>query len=153
MPEKSHVVGAATERPQPKDRSFLCDDELRNVNHEGRPGFLVRVLLPSYRSLPLSCIEKIELSIDGAPVDPKSITFVLNGYSHKLDELGQLSKIFWFILDYADLFVERDEPLSAGEHVIAGTMVIVEPYMTVGRFPFFYSSQKRLSVATDLQEM
>jgi hypothetical protein len=151
MVVKNHVIGA--QKPQPKDRSFICDDELRNVKHEGRPGFFVRVRLPSYRSLPLSCIEKIELSIDGAPVAPKDITFVLNGYSHKLEELGGLSKIFWFILDYADLFVETQTSLSAGEHQVEGTMVIVEPYMTVGRFPFFYSAQKRLPLATDFQEM
>ena len=150
MLNKSHVIGGGAQKPQPKDRSFICDEEIRNINYEGRPGILVRIRLPSYRALPLSCIEKIELSIDEAPVDPQDITFLLNGYSHKLDELGRLSKIFWWILDYADLFVERHTPLSAGEHRVVGAMVTVEPYMTVGRFPFFYQSEKRLSVAADL---
>lgn len=152
MPTKSRKVGAVTkktEQPRNIDRSFIRDEEIRNIKHEGRSGFLIRVRLPSYRSLPLSCIEKIDINIDGASINSRDITFILNGYSHKLEELGQLSRIFWFILDYAELFVEWKEPLSAGEHVVSGTMVIVEPYMTVGRFPFFYSAQKRLSVATD----
>jgi len=150
MPNSSHVIGGGVNKPQPKDRSFICDDEIRNVKYQGKPGFLIRVLLPSYRALPLSCIENIELAIDGAPVDPKDITFILNGSSHKLNELGGLSKSFWWILDYADLFIEGHAPLSLGEHLVAGTMVTVEPYMTVGRFPFFYPAQKRLSVAADL---
>ncbi len=150
MPEKSHVIGGGANKPQPKDRSFICDDEIRNTTYQGRSGVLIRILLPSYRALPLSCIESFELTIDGAPVERKDIMFILNGYSHRLDELGGLSKVFWWILDYADLFIERPESLSAGEHVVAGTLKIVEPYMTVGRFPFFYTAEKRLSVAADL---
>jgi len=150
-PAESSVPETGPEKAvrKAKDRSFICDDEIRNVTRDGVAGFLVRIRLSSYRSLPLSCIEKIELSVDGVSIDPRSITFILNGYSHQLDELGGLSKIFWWILDYADLFIESQEPLSAGEHIVKGTMVTVEPYMTVGRFPFFYHAEKRLSVATD----
>ena len=143
-------AGAERERPKAKDRSFISDEEIRNVVLDGKPGFLVRVRLPSYRSLPLSCIDTIELSVDGVAIDPQQITFLLNGYSHKLDELGGLSKIFWWILDYGDLFVASQAPLGPGEHLVKGTMVTVEPYMTVGRFPLFYHAEKRLSVATDL---
>jgi hypothetical protein len=138
------------ERPKIKERSFITEAEIRNGKFEGMSGFFIRILLPSYRSLPLSCIGKIELSIDGTPVDPGDIVFILNGYSHKVSELGQLSKIFWFILDYADLFIPGKEPLSQGDHLVKGTMVTVEPYMTVGRFPFFYTSEKRLSVETGI---
>ena len=131
-------------------RSFICDEELTVSTHDGEPGFLVRILLPSYRSLPLSCLERIELSVDGAPVDPKDITFILNGYSHKMDEMCGLSKLFWFILDKADLFIKRKKPLGSGKHELEGTMVMVEPYMTVGRFALFYTAKRQLSIATDL---
>ncbi len=134
---------------QERDRAFLCSEELRNGEHQGKQGFFVRVRLTSYRSLPLSCLEKIELSIDGKPVDPDCITFLLNGYSHHLGEFAHLSRVWWFILDTADLFVESQEPLAAGEHLVEGTLVTVEPYVTGGRFTFFYPSKKTLSVATD----
>jgi hypothetical protein len=135
-----------------KDRSFISDEEIRNVIHNGKPGYKIRVRLTSYRSLPLSCIEKIELSLDGKAIPPEDITFILNGYSHKLDELSQLSHIWWFILDYADLFVESQQVLPAGAHLVDGLLVTVEPYVTGGRFSFFYPSQKQLSVAADLWE-
>jgi hypothetical protein len=131
-------------------RSFICGDDLRVGTHAGESGFLVRILLPSYRSLPLSCLERIDLSVDGAVVDRQDITLILNGYSHKLDEMSGLSKLFWFILDKADLFIARKEPLGPGKHELEGTMVMVEPYMTVGRFALFYTAKRQLSVATDL---
>lgn len=133
-----------------KDRSFIVDEEIRNGNHQGKAGYFVPVRLTSYRSLPLSCIEKIELSMDGKPISGEKITFVLNGYSHSLDEFSSLSHIWWFILDYADLFVESSSPLNDGEHQVDGLLVTVEPYVTGGRFSFFYPSNKRLSVATEL---
>lgn len=133
-----------------RGRSFIGNEAIRNVVHEGKSGYLVRVSLTSYRSLPLSCIEKIELSIDGKAIDPADMRFVLNGYSHTLDELGGLRHIWWFILDDADLFVASPQPLPAGEHVVDGLLVTVEPYVTSGRFSFFNFSTKRLPVATDL---
>lgn len=131
-------------------RSFICEEDLRIGTHAGEPGFLVRILLPSYRSLPLSCLEGIELRVDGVAVDPKDITLLLNGYSHKLDEMGSLSKNFWFILDKADLFIKRKEPLGSGRHELEGTMLLVEPYPTVGRLALQHTAKRQLSVATDL---
>jgi hypothetical protein len=147
MLREGHVVGGGAQRPKPRDRSLLCEEQIRSAVHEGKAGILFRVRLPSYRSLPLSCIESIEISIDGEPVDPGVMWLILNGYSHTLRELAGLSKVFWFILDYADLFVERRVPLGPGEHLVDAVMVTVEPYMTGGRFPLYYTSQRRLSMA------
>ncbi len=138
------------EAPSLGGRNFLADYEIRNVTHAGKNGYLVRVCLTSYRSLPLSCLEKIELKVDGQAIDPGRMRFVLNGYSHKLEELAHLSHIFWFILDYADLFVESEARLSPGEHLVESLLVTVEPYMTGGRYSLFNPSTKRLAVADDL---
>jgi hypothetical protein len=94
--------------------------------------------------LPLSCIEGIRLKVDGKEFDPKDMVLTLNNYSHKLDELPNLSRVWWFILDYADLFVPSDTALSTSEHEVEGTLITVEPYMTAGRFSFYSTSRKRL---------
>lgn len=130
-------------------RSFIADDEIQPAVRDGQTGYLIRVRLMSYRSLPLSCIEDIQLTVDGAPVARDRITFLLNGYGHALDELGTLSRLFWFILDAADLFVASDVPLAPGEHTVEGTLVTVEPYVTGGRFSFYYPSSKRLCLAAE----
>jgi hypothetical protein len=127
-----------------KDRAFLADEPLQNVERSDRKGFQLKVRLTSYRSLPLSCIEGIHLKVDGKDFDPKDMVLTLNDYSHKLDELPNLSRVWWFILDYADLFVPSETALSPGEHDVEGTLITVEPYMTAGRFSFYSTSRKRL---------
>jgi len=150
-PEFSLPVNiSALQKRVGKDREFLCSEAIRNTVHDGKHGFLLKVRLTSYRSLPLSCIENIELKIDGKEVKQEQITFILNGYGHKVGELAKLSHNWWFILDTADVFVEWHEPLPAGEHLVDGLLVTVEPYVSGGRFTFFYPSQKRLSVSDEL---
>lgn len=131
----------------PKDRSFIRSDELRNGTLEGKPGVFIPLRLPSYRALPLSCIEKFEISIDGIAADPAEMRLVLNGISHSIDSLPHKSALFWWVFDPAELFVPWPEPLAAGEHLVQGVMADVEPYMTVGRFTFYYQAEKQLAVA------
>ena len=132
-----------------KDRSFISDEGFQNATHAGTPGFKLKVRLTSYRALPLSCIEGIELKIDGKPIAPSDITFIYNGYSHKLNELPRLHTVWWFILDYAELFVARAGGLAAGKHTVEGTLITVEPYITAGRFSFFNSVKKQLVIDSD----
>ncbi len=132
------------------DRAFLGSEGFRNVVHQGRKGFEFKVRLTSYRSLPLSCIEGIELSIDGQPVNPSDMMLILDNHSYKLDELRHCSNIWWFILDFARLFAARESALAPGEHDVEGTLITVEPYITGGRFSFFNTSRKRLCLETEL---
>jgi len=134
----------------PVDRAFLSSEVFRKAVHEGRKGLEFKVRLTSYRSLPLSCIEGIELSIDGQAVNPSDIRLTVDNHSYKLDELRHCSNIWWFILDFASLFVAWESALAAGEHDIEGTLITVEPYITSGRFSFFNTSRKRLCLETEL---
>jgi hypothetical protein len=138
--------GESSPERRGKDRAFLADEPLRNVVWNGRKGFQLKVRLTSYRSLPLSCIEGIRLKVDGNEFEPKNMVLTLNNYSHTLDELPKLSRVWWFILDYADLFVASETPLTPGEHDVEGTLITVEPYMTAGRFSFYSQSRKRLAL-------
>jgi hypothetical protein len=149
-PVESQQMSSAAKETRGKDRSFISNEGFRNAVHDGKRGFKLKVRLTSYRSLPLSCIEGIQLKIDGESIDPNDITFILNNYSHRLDELPRLSHIWWFILDYAELFIAREHELPTGEHEVEGTLITVEPYMTVGRFSSFSSVKKRLLLESDI---
>lgn len=140
-----------TQRPA-KSRQFIAEFPLRNTVVAGIQGVLIRVRLTSYRSLPLSCIETIEISVDGVTADPSSVRLILNGRSHRLEELAHLSEVWWFILDYADLFVPLAAPLKAGTHEVKGDLVTVEPYMTAGRFSFHHPAQARLPLTAGIGE-
>jgi len=129
-----------------KPRSLLCDEPIRNVIHEGVAGFELSVNLTSYRALPLSCIEGLQLKVDGEEMDAATVLLTLNGVSHKLAELGRLSKVWWFILEPATVFVPSATPLARGEHKVDATLITVEPYVTAGRFSFYHPASKVLSV-------
>lgn len=131
-------------------RNFLMKAAIRNGAFSGKKGYFVKVQLTSYRSLPLSCIEDIELKVDGKVIAPEDFTFVLNGFGIKLSEMADLSHIFWWILDPAELFVPDEQGLSEGEHTVEGTLVTVEPYMTAGRGSFAHNSTERLFVESEL---
>jgi hypothetical protein len=125
-----------------KDREFISDHGLHAAEHRGVKGVVLKVRLTSYRALPLSCIEGMSLRIDGQDVDMNQITFILNNYSHKLADLKALSRIWWFILEHAMIFVPMPGGLRPGPHVVEGTLITVEPYVTAGRFSFHNSSKK-----------
>jgi hypothetical protein len=96
-------------------------------------GFEVRLRFKWYRSLPLSCVEDLQLSLDGQAVDPKSITFGINGHTYRLDELADLVEESWFILDPAVLRVELPGRVRAGEpHQIAVSFGMRAPYIGIG---------------------
>ena len=135
----------------PKDRAFVGGD-LRNTVHQGREGFELTVRLTSYRALPLSCIEGIELKIDGQVVDPASLVLILDNHSYKLEDLPTCSHLWWFILDSARLFAPWSSKLASGDHDVEGTLITVEPYITAGRFSFFNSSRKKLRLKMTPQE-
>lgn len=135
-----------------RGREFLADNPVESVTFDDGPACLVSVRLPSYRSLPLSCLADVSLSIDGAPIAPGNVELLLQGHAYSLDELARLSHVWWFILDVAQLRVRLSEPLSEGDHTVRGQLVTVEPYISNGRFHFVSTSQRTLPVVAGRQQ-
>ena len=91
--------------------SMLDDDALRVVDD----GFELDVHLNWYRSLPLSSVKTVELTVNGEAIPRDEITFVVNGSEHVLDELTNHWEEMWFVLDAATLRVRR-ALVEAGAH-------------------------------------
>jgi hypothetical protein len=83
--------------------TMLDDDALRADDG----GFELDVHLNWYRSLPLSSVQTVELTVNGEPVARDEIAFVVNGGAHALDDLRGLWDETWFVLDAATLRVRR----------------------------------------------
>jgi hypothetical protein len=108
--------------------SMLDDDALRATDD----GFELDVHLTWYRSLPLSSVATVELTVNGEDVPRDEIAFAVNGGEHALDGLADRWDETWFVLDPATLRVRR--PLvrtgeKADVRVRLGTRV---PYLVVG---------------------
>jgi hypothetical protein len=90
--------------------SMLDDDALRAADD----GFELDVHLNWYRSLPLSSVKTLELTVNGERIPRDAISFAVNGSDYTLDELAERWDEIWFVLDAATLRV-RGLPIAAGD--------------------------------------
>ena len=109
--------------------NVIEDDSLRATES----GFEVKLRFKWYRSLPLSCVENLQLSVDGQPVDPGAIRFGINGHTYRLDELADKVEESWFILDSAVVSVDQPGLVKPGEsHRIDVVFGMRAPYIAIG---------------------
>ncbi len=80
-------------------------------------GIAVSVQLPWYRSLWLSAVDNVEMTVNGEPVPKDRITFELQGRSYTVDELPEQSETLWFVADRPDVVAHLDEVPAAGESI------------------------------------
>lgn len=109
--------------------SMLDDDALRVAGD----GFELDVHLNWYRSLPLSSVKTVEVTVNGESIPSDEITFVVNGAEHELDELAEHWEEMWFVLDPATLRVKGGRSLEPGAEadvtVRLGNRI---PYILIG---------------------
>jgi hypothetical protein len=108
---------------------LVQDDSLRAVED----GYEVQVRLNWYRSLPVSCVETVQLSLDGEPVSPEQISFEINQHRFTLTEMPEQVEEFWFVQDSAVLHVNAPGKVAAGEtHTIQAEIALRFPYIMIG---------------------
>ncbi len=111
------------------DLRIVEDNSLRT----GNDGYEVGVRLNWYRSLPISCVEKVSLTLDGQPVDPGAICFEVNGKQFTLQEMEEGVEEFWFVQDTARVHVQDSGKIKPGEeHTIEAEIALRFPYIAVG---------------------
>jgi hypothetical protein len=109
--------------PLIEDNSLLATDD----------GYQVRVRLTWYRSLQLSCVEKVRLALDGEWVNPEEIRFGINDHEYQLSELTDLVSEFWFVQDAAVLHIKQPGKVASGEsHTIEVEIATRAPYIPIG---------------------
>jgi hypothetical protein len=77
-------------------------------------GIAVSVQLPWYRSLWLSAVDDVEVSVNGTPVPKDRIRFELQGRSYTVDELPEQSETLWFVADRPDVVATLEEMPEPG---------------------------------------
>jgi len=108
---------------------ILCDDGFRNFSTRGAVrGYKVKIRVPSYRGIYLSCIEDLALSVDNQKVNPDTITFCVNGKRFLLSQLPDLYAEYWFTLDKAELEVYKPGGLKPGKHDLEFKLTTRTPY-------------------------
>lgn len=125
---------------------LIVDGSIKNI-YAGASvvGYSFLVKLYTYRGTWLSCIERLDLKLDGAPVDMDQVVFKLNGKRFLVPQLKELFAEYWYILDQAELIVLKEGGITPGEHTMALDMSIRIPY--TGYFGS-YHCQDALEVKT-----
>ena len=103
--------------------SALRDDALSSA----ADGFELRLGLPWIRSLPLDCLDELEVSVDGEPADPLAVAL-----GERMVDPGALAHEggWWFLQDRLVLRGER--MLQPGAHDVAVSFRLRIPYLQAG---------------------
>ena len=111
------------------EASVLGDDAVRATSH----GYEVDLHLAWYRSLPLSCVEDINISIAGNAAGRDDIRVVVGERKLTLDELADCVDDEWFVQDALTVAIPDSSPLASGSEadvqVIMATRI---PYIIIG---------------------
>ena len=119
--------------------TLIEDNSLRATPH----GFEVKARLNWYRSLPLSCVETVRLSLDGVEIAPADISFGINDHSYSLHEMPELNGETWYVQDSVILQVKKAGKVIPGEtHTIEVEIALRAPYILVGPGKFLTMSTR-----------
>jgi hypothetical protein len=118
--------------------TMLADDALRAT----ADGFELDVRLNWYRSLPLSSVKTLELTVDGETIAPEEIAFALNGNEYALDELAERWDETWFVLDAATLRVRRPLIRAGARAEVRLRLGSRIPYILLGPEPLEHVSER-----------
>ncbi len=97
-------------------------------------GFRFSMHQNRYRNVPLSCIEKLEVFVDGEKLDNLYVHFCLNGKKFQPKEIRDMYNEYWAMQDEAVIEVDQMGGLSEGEHEVEVYMVGRSAYIPA---PFY----------------
>ncbi len=103
------------------DGYIFTPESLRPVAEDGQViGFELDTRIPYYRSIPLSMVDDVRVSVDGQDVARQDIRFSADGGAHwfTLDEMTTVDTYRWEYADEATVRVLRPGGLEPGEHEV-----------------------------------
>ncbi|QIG39173.1 pyruvate formate-lyase [Microbacterium sp. 4R-513] len=107
---------------------LIADDSLR----PHPDGLALQLTIPWYRSLWLSSVSTIRLTVDGAEIPSDDLAFELDGTRYALDELPEQSDTLWFLQSHPLLVARLDVPVALGEqHEVEIFGELRLPYMQI----------------------
>jgi hypothetical protein len=108
--------------------TVLSDDSLIR-----RPdGLGIALTVPWYRSLWLSSVSDIAVSVEGREIPKDDLRVELGERSFSVDELADQWDVLWFIQDRLVVVVPLDEPPAEGQEVdVEVTVDLRLPYMQI----------------------
>jgi hypothetical protein len=114
------------------DNLVLNEKSFRSLVINGKTvGFNVDLRINYYRGLHVSCIELLQLFIDGKQIPENTMCFVINGKKFQISKLKHLFAEFWGLRTSAHLEV-YNKGLDPGKHEVKLILHLRNPYMRFG---------------------
>lgn len=96
-------------------------------------GYEVDIHLAWYRSLPLSCVEGVAITIDGREAPRDQIRVVHHSSDLTLDELASRVDDWWFVQDPLTIRVPAESPKARGSEAEVSVYLATRiPYIIIG---------------------
>jgi hypothetical protein len=96
-------------------------------------GYEVDLHLAWYRSLPFSCLEGIDLTIDDVLAPREALRVKIDGRELGLDDLPELDDEWWFVQDALTVVVPSERAKKKGAEVdVDVTLATRIPYIIIG---------------------
>lgn len=96
-------------------------------------GYEVDLHLAWYRSLPLSCLEGIDLTIDGVTSERSTLRVNVDGKELGLDDLPSLDDDWWFVQDALTVRVPVGQAQPRGAEIDVDVVLATRiPYIIIG---------------------
>jgi len=107
----------------------LIDESSLRVHSDG---LAVALTIPWYRSLWLSSVTSLKLTLDGVEIPADDLSFELHGVRYTVDELPMQDQVLWFLQDHPLLIATLPEPVVLGaQHTVRMTGQMRLPYMQI----------------------
>ena len=104
------------------DTHVLTDVGARSVYEHGKPvGYAINLRIPYYRGLPLSCIDVIDLWVDGEKIDPETMTIQSQGKEYPYLDIfkdDMETETYWLFGDFLRIVIKKDGGISQGHHYV-----------------------------------
>jgi Domain of unknown function (DUF6379) len=111
------------------EANVLRDDAVRATPG----GYEVDVHLAWYRSLPLSCVENVSVTLAGRTVPREDVRVRYGGRELTLDDLTGMVDDWWFVQDPLTVVVPDEAPREPGtESEVVVELATRIPYIIIG---------------------
>ena len=128
----------AAEQPWDCAGSFKCE------------GLGIALTVPWYRSLWLSSVSGIAVSVEDREIPPEDLRVELGERTYRVAELADQWDVLWFIQDRLVVVVPLDEPPAEGAQVdVEVTVDLRLPYMQIAptKYVTNHASNRRSLIA------
>ncbi|NVK57144.1 MAG: hypothetical protein HWE26_16185 [Alteromonadaceae bacterium] len=111
------------------EASVIKQDAVRSTPS----GYEVDVRIAWYRSLPIACLENLNITIDGHEYAADDLTIRVNGTNIPVTQAGEFLDEWWFTQDPITAIIDTPSAKAAGENIsLSVSMATRIPYIIIG---------------------